>query len=108
MFAAVGVPAAWGDTHSTQIEQQRALFKSIIESVERGDWAAVDDLSALDRQLLEQYILWPDLRATWLRANIDSVSAAEVDSYLQQHGALRPARELRYRYSIPRASSFTR
>ena len=100
MFAAVGVPAAWGGTHSTQNEQQRALFKSVIESVERGDWAAVDDLSALDRQLLEQYILWPDLRATWLRANIDSVSTGEVDSYLQQHGTLRPARELRYRYAL--------
>lgn len=85
---------------STQIEQQRALFRSVFESVERGDWSAVDDLSALDRLMLEQYTLWPDLRATWLRANIDSVATGEVDAFVEQYGMLRPARELRYRHAL--------
>ena len=103
-LVAAMVPAALAATTenepTAQIEQQRALFTSVFESVELGDWSVVDDLSALDRQLLEQYILWPDLRATWLRANIDSVSAAEVDTFVQQYGTLRPARELRYRHAL--------
>lgn len=85
---------------SPQIEQQRELFQLVFESVERGDWTAIDKLSALDQQLLEQYILWPDLRATWLRTNINSVATQEVDAFVQQYGTLRPARELRYRYAL--------
>jgi len=50
--------------------------------------------------LLKQYILWPDLRATWLRANIDSAPDAEVETFVGQYGTLRPARELRYRYAL--------
>jgi len=97
-LAATGM-AAEGQAAS-QIEQQRQIFRSVFESVERGDWSTVENLSALDRQLLEQYILWPDLRATWLRANIDSVATQEVDSFVRQYGTLRPARELRYRYAL--------
>jgi len=85
---------------AAQIEQQRELFKTVYASVERGDWSAVEDLSAASRQVLENYILWPDLRATWLRANIRSVPAAEIESFVQQFGTLRPARELRYRYAL--------
>jgi soluble lytic murein transglycosylase len=100
VLATVTAPAAVTDVPGTQIERQRELFQDVFETVERGNWAAVDALSALDRQLLEQYILWPDLRATWLRANIDSVSSEEVDSFVQQYGTLRPARELRYRHAL--------
>jgi soluble lytic murein transglycosylase len=96
----LAVPATTGAVPATQIERQRELFRDVFESVERGNWAAVDSLSALNRQLLEQYVLWPDLRATWLRANLGSVSASEVDSFVQQYGILRPARELRYRYAL--------
>ncbi len=92
--------AALGDSRVSQTEQQREMYRQVFESVERGNWGVVDDLSALDRQLLEQYILWPDLRATWLRANINSASAAEIESFVQQYGTLRPARELRYRYAL--------
>jgi len=84
----------------TQIEQQRGLFRSVYAAVELGDWSAVDDLSQLDRQLLEQYVLWPDLRATWLRANIDSASAAEINDFVDHYGTLKPARELRYRHAL--------
>jgi len=93
-------PTAWGGLPATQLEQQRALFQSVFESVERGEWTAVDALSSDDRYTLEQYALWPDLRAAWLRANIDSVSGSEVDAFVQQYGTLRPARELRYRYAL--------
>jgi len=85
---------------AAQIDQQRELFKSVYETVERGDWSPVDGLSASDRVLLEQYVLWPDLRAAWLRANLRTVPATDVDAFIQQHGTLRPARELRYKQAM--------
>jgi len=85
---------------TAQIDQQRELFKSVYETVERGDWSPVDALSASDRALLQQYVLWPDLRATWLRANLGTTPAADVDAFIQQYGTLRPARELRYRQAM--------
>ncbi len=101
ILAATSAPAATQQARSdSQIEQQRELFRSVFVSVERGDWTKVDALSALDRQSLEKYILWPDLRATWLRANIGTVSAAEIDTFVQQYGTLRPVRELRYRHAL--------
>jgi len=85
---------------AAQIDQQRELFKSVYETVERGDWSPVDGLSASDQALLQQYVLWPDLRATWLRANLRTTPAADVDAFIQQHGTLRPARELRYKQAM--------
>jgi len=100
VLATATAPAALGDTPATQIERQRALFRDVYAPVERGNWAVVDDLSALDRQALEQYALWPDLRAIWLRANIRSVPNEEVESFVQQYGTLRSARDLRYRHAL--------
>ena len=91
----VALPARAAD-----IDQQRELFKGVYETVERGDWSPVDGLSPSERQLLEQYVLWPDLRATWLRANLKKVTPAEINAYLDQYGTLRPARELRYRQAL--------
>ena len=91
----IALPATAAD-----IDKQRELFKSVYETVERGDWSPVDGFSATDRQLLQQYVLWPDLRATWLRANLGSVPTAEVDAFLQRYGTLRPVRELRYRQAL--------
>jgi len=99
------VTAALADAPTTLIERQRDLFRDVYETVERGDWAAVDDLSDLDRETLEQYALWPDLRATWLRENINSVSNEEVESFVQQHGTLRTARDLRYRHALNHVSN---
>jgi len=99
ILATTGVAAA-EKVSATRIEQQRELFGTVFEPVERGDWTVVDKLSVHDRQLLEQYILWPDLRATWLRANINAVANKEVDAFVLQYGTLRPARELRYRYAL--------
>ena len=100
ILTTVAAQAAVGGARGAQIEQQRTLFQGVIETVERGDWTVIDDLSALDRQLLENYALWPDLRATWLRANIDSVPNEELDSFVRQYGTMRPARELRYRHAL--------
>ena len=87
-------------SHGADISKQRELFKSVYETVERGDWSPVDGLSASDRELLQKYVLWPDLRATWLRANLATVPVAEINAFLQEHGTLRPARELRYRQAM--------
>jgi len=86
--------------YAADIDKQRELFKSVYETVERGDWSPVDGLSAPDHALLRRYVLWPDLRATWLRSNLKTVPIAEIDSFLQQYGTLRPARELRYRQAM--------
>ena len=85
---------------AADIDRQRELFKSVYETVERGDWSPVDGLSASDLQLLQTYVLWPDLRATWLRVNLKTIPAVDIDAFLQQHGTLRPARELRYRQAL--------
>jgi soluble lytic murein transglycosylase len=85
---------------AADIDRQRELFKSVYETVERGDWSPVSGLSASDHRLLEQYVLWPDLRATWLRANLGTVPAAEIDAFLNRYGTLRPVRDLRYRQAM--------
>ncbi len=93
--------AAWcGPAHADDPATGRELFQRVYETVERGDWSPVGDLSARERQTLGNYLLWPDLRAAWLRANLGSVPAADIDAFLARHGTLRPARELRYRYAL--------
>ena len=95
LFAAGVSPATAAD-----VETQRDLFKRVYETVERGDWSPVEDLSASERELLEKYVLWPDLRATWLRANLKTASHPDIESFLARYGTLQPARELRYRYAL--------
>jgi soluble lytic murein transglycosylase len=95
VFAFFALPAA-----ATDIDKQRELFKDVYNTVERGDWSPVDRLSSSDQALLKQYVLWPDLRATWLRANLKTVPTAEVEAFVQQYGTLRPARELLYRQAL--------
>ncbi len=88
------------DTHATPTEQQRKTFLSVYQSVERGSWAAVDALPAERLLLLQSYVLWPDLRAAWFRANLDRADRAEIDAFLEHYGVLKPARDLRYRYAL--------
>jgi hypothetical protein len=59
VLATVTMPAAAG-SGPAQIERQRELFRDVYNTVERGDWTAVEGLAAPDQQLLEQYVLWPD------------------------------------------------
>ncbi len=93
-----------GNLHSTEIDQQRELFQRVYADVERGNWGAVENLSAAEQQSLAQYPLWPDLRATWFRATIRYADHNDIDDYLEQYGVLKPARELRYRYALHLAS----
>lgn len=100
LVAALAVPGAGVLAGVTASDQQRALYRMVQTDVERGNWGVVDALSADDRRDLEAYVLWPDLRATWLRANINTAPRTTVDAFLTQYGTLRPARELRYRYAL--------
>ncbi len=95
LCAAVFVPA-W----AADIDTQRELFSEVFEDVERGDWSAVEALDRDDRRLLEQYVLWPDLRGTYLRANLRTIDPDTIESFLDEYGLLKPARELRYRYAL--------
>lgn len=82
------------------LDSQRELFKRVYADVELGNWSAVDTLSASERQSLEDYVLWPDLRAAWFRANLSKIDHGQVEDFLDHHGVLKPARELRYRYAL--------
>ena len=85
---------------AADIDKQRELFKTVYKTVELGDWSPVDGLSASDHELLQRYVLWPDLRAAWLRRNLKTVPITEIDAFLQQYGMLRPARDLRYKQAM--------
>jgi soluble lytic murein transglycosylase len=85
---------------STDIDKQRELFRDVYETVELGDWGAVEALTAEEQQRLQRYVLWPDLRAAWFRAAIRTADHGEIESFLDQYGTLKPARELRYRYAL--------
>ena len=92
---ALHAPASADDTAAG-----RALFMRVYETVERGDWSPVEDLVPNERRILEEYLLWPDLRAAWLRANLKQVPRAGIEAFLSRHGTLRAARELRYQYAL--------
>ena len=77
------------------IEEQRETFLKVYIDVERGNWSVVDNLSVVDQEALRQYVLWPDLRATWFRAAMRTADHAGIEAFLDQYGTLRPARELR-------------
>jgi soluble lytic murein transglycosylase len=89
----------------SDIDKQRALFRQVYAEVERGRWEAVDALSDGDQALLQEYVLWPDLRAAWFRADIRKADPGALEAFLDHYGILKPARELRYRYALHLASS---
>ena len=108
-YARYGLAAAvlclTGVAHGAEIEQQRDLFKSVFAQVERGQWSAVTDLSSAEQNSLANYPLWPDLRATYLRATMKRADRAEIEAFLDEYGTLKPARELRYRYALHLAAA---
>ncbi len=95
--AVASAPAA---PAASDLERQRALFTANLPRVELGDRSGIDTLRAPDRQLLESYVLWPDLEAAWLRATLNTAPDGAVLRFLAVHGSLKPARELRYRYAL--------
>jgi len=90
---------------ASEIDAQRALFRAVYADAERGRWEAVDALSAGQREQLQAYILWPDLRAAWFRAALRKTDREDIEAFLQRYGTLKPARELRYRYALYLAES---
>ncbi len=87
------------------IEKQRELFKQVYADVELGDWSGVDKLSSAKQRLLKNYVLWPDLRAAYLRVNLRQMPTADIESFVDEYGTLKPARNLRYRYALQLARS---
>lgn len=85
---------------ATASDTQRELFRQVLADVERGNWAVVDALDDDERQALEDYVLYPDLRAAWLRATLTNADHDEIEGFLDRNGVLKPARELRYRYAL--------
>ncbi len=83
------------------IEKQRATFRAVYPEVERGNWQPV----LQHEQMLRDYALWPDLRASYFRARLKYADHAEVGAFLDRYGALKPARELRYQFSLHLADS---
>ncbi len=75
--------------------EQRDAFRAAHTVAELGDWTEAEKHASV----LESYVLWPDLRATYLRTQLDSAEA-DVRGYLDRFGRLKPARELRYRYAL--------
>jgi hypothetical protein len=63
---------------ATSIDEQREIFLDVFAEVERGNWSVVENLAEEDKEALQQYVLWPDLRATWLRAAMRTADHAEV------------------------------
>jgi len=100
LFALVLFVVTATGARAVDVESQRELFLSVYASVERGSWAAVDSLPGEQQQLLRDYVLWPDLRAAWFRANIGKADRAEIEAFLTRYGVLKPARDLRYRYAL--------
>lgn len=100
-LAAALLWAAPVDVQAASASQaQRDLFKQVYADVERGNWSSVEALSPARRAALEDYVLYPDLRAAWFRATIKNADHGEIEDFLTRHGVLKPARELRYRYAL--------
>ncbi len=102
---AMAVLCIAGASQGTEIEQQRDLFKSVFAEVERGNWSVVTALNSAEQDSLKRYPLWPDLRATYLRATIKNADHAEIEAFLDEYGTLKPARDLRYRYALHLANA---
>jgi len=84
------------DDSQRALEQQRAAFRAVRAEVELGNWQPVLQYA----EILEKYVLWPDLRAMFLRATLKNANHDEIDAFLKEYGLLKPARELRYRYAL--------
>lgn len=97
VYLALHAGAVWADAANEQIlEQQRAAFRTVLVEAERGNWQPVQQVEPL----LKNYVLWPDLRATYLRADLKNADHDDVHAFLNQYGVLKPARELRYQFAL--------
>ncbi len=103
-FSSPGAAAAVDG--ETDLVRQRAAFAEAYPQAELGNWEAV----AERQELLEDYVLWPDLRAVYLKARVnhprfDATDEAAVVAFLAEFGSLRAVRDLRYTYALKLAST---
>ena len=105
IVAALGLLFHGNADAGSELDAQRELFRQVYAEAELGRWDAVDALSPEDRQRLQAYLLWPDLRAAWFRATIRKADLDDIETFLDRYGTLKPARELRYRYALHLAES---
>jgi soluble lytic murein transglycosylase len=85
---------------------KRAAFAEAYPQAELGNWEAVADR----QELLEDYVLWPDLRTVYLKARVnhprfDATDESAVVAFLAEYDSLRAVRDLRYTYALKLAST---
>lgn len=106
VVAVFSISAASASAGGDLLDRQRTAFVGAYSQAELGNWAP----AAKQQKILSTYVLWPDLRAAFLKARVSSRSfnktdETEVLEFLQRYGALRPGRDLRYRYATTLASN---
>lgn len=87
---------SFGADSNDPLDLKRDAFHAVCADVERGNWQTI----LPNESILQDYVLWPDLHALYLKANIATADRTEVNSFLDQYGTLKPARELRYRLAL--------
>lgn len=80
---------------STRLDDQRAIFTNAYTAAERGQWV----VSAREQHLIEDYVLWPDLRGKYLEKNLQRSSASDIRQFLDAYPDSSAARALRYRWA---------
>jgi soluble lytic murein transglycosylase len=79
---------------SDRLQAQRDAFRQALPHAERGQWKRVEP----HLPLLADYVLYPELRSTWLRATVSSRSRGELQSFIDAHPDHPAARELMVRW----------
>jgi len=87
------------------LARQRAAFVEVYPQAELGNWGPVEKR----QDLLADYVLWPDLRAVYLKARVnlrqfDAADESAVLEFLAANGPLRATRDLRYDYAVKLAT----
>lgn len=86
--------------HAASLEEQRAAFREVYPRAELGEWQP----AAAREELLRDYVLWPDLRAAWLKARLRSDEAEsvydEARELIERYAGSTPAVDLRYRLAL--------
>lgn len=101
-----GVLPAASAEGDLRLAGQRAAFIEVFPRAELGDWAPAEQ----QQELLSDYVLWPDLRAVYLKARIsdtvpDADTENEVLAFLSANPSLRLAKDLRYAYALNLAAT---
>ena len=91
ILTAAPLPAAEKD----ELAEERSVFRKVYPQAERGDWSAV----APYLSVLRDYPLFPDLRAAYLRSQLDDPPDREIGEFLEMHPDLAASRSLRYRWA---------